>query len=276
MDATLAVSEGGANTLMQRLISLASTSSSSSTTAGPFTVGYSVSVALSGGSVQLLNAPVNRLRVNNVNVSGSVGAFFSFDLNNILPRICIPPFRVCIRIPFIGRVCTPQFCPTWPSLNVAVALPFSVNLSAEFGISVRSIGPNWEVDLLVFPFTLSVDLTPSAALIIAAIRADVNAALSGIPLIGPLIAGLINTVIGALTPLLSGVLAIINAFINTVLGLLNLFSLTVPVPLLTFPKQQTFLPAGVPLPADPPVDMTIAALNAGVLDRELVATADFA
>ena len=58
--------------------------------------------------------------------------------------------------------------------------------------------------------------------------------------------------------------------------LLNLFSLTVPVHLLSFTKLQPFLPAGVPSPGDPPVNVTIATLGASVLDRELVASADFA
>lgn len=277
MDATLAVSESGANTLMQRLISLASTSGSGSDSWGPFTVGYTANVALSGGSVTLLDAPVNRVRLNNVNIAGNVGAFFTFDLGAILPQICIPPFRLCVRIPFVGRVCTPQICIPWPPpLTVGVNLPFSVNASAEFGISVQSVGSNWEIDLLVFPFSLSIDLSPSAGLIISAIQAQVSATLGSIPLIGGLIAGLVNTVIGALTGVLAAILSAISGFINGLIMLLNLFSLTIPVPLLTFAKTQAFLPAGVPSASDPEVAMTIPALSATILDQELVATANFA
>lgn len=277
MDATVALSESGANTLMQGLISLAHTSASDSATFGPFTVGYTANVALSGGTVSLLDAPVNRVRLNNVNISGSVGASFTFDLANILPQICIPPFKICVDIPFLGTVCTPQVCiPMPPPLTVGVTLPFSVNASAEFGVSVQSVGSNWEVDLLVFPFSLSIDLSPSAPLIISAIQAEVSATLGAIPGIGSLLAGLVNTVIGALTGVLSGILSIISAFVNGVIMLLNLFSLTVPVPLLTFAKTQPFLPAGVPLASDPEVDVTIPALAATIVDKELVATADVA
>jgi len=277
MDATLALSEAGANTLMQRLIGLASTSSSSSGSWGPFSVGYTASVGLSGGTVTLLNAPVNRVRLNNVNISGNVGAFFTFDLGAILPQICIPPFRVCVNIPFVGRVCTPQVCIPWPPpLTIGVNIPFSVNATAEFGVSVQSVGTNWEVDLLVFPFSLSIDLSPSAPLIISAIQAQVSATLGSIPGIGGLLAGLVNTVIGAFTGVLSLILSAISGFVNGLIMLLNIFSLTVPVPLLTFAKTQPFLPAGVPSAADPEVDVTIPALAASILDQELVATANFA
>jgi hypothetical protein len=277
MDATLAISEGGANTLMQKLISLASASASDSGSWGPFTVGYTANVALSGGTVSLLNAPVNRVRLNNVNVSGNVGASFTFDLGAILPQICIPPFRVCVNIPFVGRVCTPQVCIPWPPpLTIGVNIPFSVNVTAEFGLSVQSSGPNWEIKLLVFPFSLSIDLSPSAPLIISAIQAQVSATLGSIPGIGGLLAGLVNTVIGALTPVLSLILSAISGFVNGVIMLLNIFSLTVPITLLTFAKTQAFLPANVPSPGDPEVDVTIPLLTASILDQELVATANFA
>src|SRR2546430_2283262 len=116
MDATIAVSEPGVNVVLQKAIALAHAASSDTATWGPFQVGYSASVALSGGVAVLENAPANKLDLNNVNVAGSVSAFFTFDLGLILPTICIPPFQVCVDIPFIGNVCTPQFCIPWPSV----------------------------------------------------------------------------------------------------------------------------------------------------------------
>lgn len=276
MDATIAVSENGANTLMQKLIALASISKSDSASWGPFTVGYNVNVALSGGTVELVNAPLNIVRLHNINVSGNVGAYFSFDLGNILPTICIPPFQVCVDIPFIGEVCTPQFCITWPSLTVPINLPFSVNVSADFGVSVRSIGPNWEVDLLVYPFSLFIDLSPMASVILNAIENAVSNALSVIPGIGSLIADLINAVLSTLNGLISAILSAISSFIHDVILLLDLFSPTIPVPLLTFSKAQAILPAGFPMPPDPEVDLTIATLGADIEDHEMVVTADFA
>jgi hypothetical protein len=274
MDATVAVSESGANQLMQKLLAGESISKSDSASWGPFSVGYSVNVALSGGTIELIDAPANIVRVHNLNISGNAGVYFSFNLGAILPTICIPPFKVCIDIPFVGEVCTPQVCITWPSITIPINLPFSVNVSADFGISVQSAGANWEVDLLVYPFSLFIDLSPMASVIINAIESQVDAVLNTIPLIGPLISSLVNMVIGALSGVLSTILNAISSFIHDVILLLDLFSPTIPVPILTFAKTQAMLPAGGP--SDPEVDVTIAALGATIADHELVATANFA
>jgi hypothetical protein len=274
MDATVAVSESGANQLLQKLLATESISKTDSASWGPFTVGYSVNVALSGGTIELIDAPANIVRVHNLNISGNVGAFFSFDLGAILPTICIPPFQVCIDIPVIGKVCTPQVCIPWPSVTVPINLPFSVDVSADFGISVNSVGSNWEVDLLVYPFSLFIDLSPMVGVILNAVENQVDSVLNTIPLIGPLISWLVNMVIGALSSVLSAILNAISSFIHDVILLLDLFSPTIPVPLLTFAKTQAMLAAGGP--SDPEVDITIAALGATIADHELVATADFA
>jgi hypothetical protein len=274
MDATIAVSEGGANQLMQKLLAGESISKSDSASWGPFTVGYNVNVALSGGTIELIDAPLNIIRLHNLNISGNVGVFFTIDLGQILPTICIPPFQVCVDIPFIGEVCTPQVCITWPSITVPINLPFSVNVSADFGLSVRDAGTNWEVDLLVFPFSLLIDLSPMATVILNAIESAIDGALNNIPLIGGLIAWLVNMVLGALNSVLLAILSTFSSFVHDVILLLDLFSPTIPVPLLTFAKTQAMLPAGGP--SDPEVDITIAALGASINDHELVATADFA
>jgi hypothetical protein len=112
MDATLAVSEGGINVVLHKAIALAHTSSHDTETWGPFFASYTASVALAGGTATLENAPANKLDLAGVNVSGAITGSIGFDLGLILPHICIPPVRVCVRIPFIGRVCTPQFCIT--------------------------------------------------------------------------------------------------------------------------------------------------------------------
>jgi hypothetical protein len=275
MDATIAVSESGANQLMQKLLAGESISKSDSASWGPFTVGYNVTVGLSGGTIELIDAPLNIVRVHNLDISGNVGVFITFDLGKILPKICIPPFQVCVDIPFIGEVCTPQVCIPWPPpITIPINFPFSVNVSADFGISVRDTGTSWEVDLLVFPFSLFIDLSPMVSVILNAIETAVDGVLNTIPLIGGLIAGLVNTVIGALSGVLSSILSTISSFVHDVILLLDLFSPTIPVPLLTFAKTQVILPAGGP--PDPAVDITIAALGAIINDHELVATADFA
>jgi len=278
MDATLAVSESGANHLMQGLIGLASIAKSDSGSWGPFSVGYDVNIHLAGGTVELVDAPSNLIRVHNVNVLGSVGVHFTFDLGAILPTICIPPFQICVDIPFVGRVCTPQVCIPWPPpLTVSLSLPIAVTItSLDFGILVQSNPTTWVIGILVHPFSLAIDLSPEAGAITSAISAAVHSALSSIPLIGDLIADLIDIVLNALTPLLGAILSAISGFINAVLMLLNLFSLTIPVPLLTFDKTQPALPANFPMPGDLEVDINIASLSANILDHELVAAGSIA
>jgi hypothetical protein len=276
MDATLAVSEGGINVVLHKAIALAHTSSHDTETWGPFFASYTASVALAGGTATLENAPANKLDLAGVNVSGAITGSVGFDLGLILPHICIPPVRVCVRIPFIGRVCTPQFCITWPHADATLTLPFAFNLDVSFGFRVDDLGSQWGIVLLIDPFSPRFDLTPMGPVIIAAIQAEVTSKLSGIPLIGGLLADLINTVIGAFTPIVSLVIGAFGALINTVLSLLDLLNVSIPYTLLKFDKQQTFIPANVPLGGDSPVNLTLAALTANVLDRELIAEGQFA
>lgn len=276
MDATLAVSEPGVNVVLGKALALANASQADSGTWGPFFANYAVSIGLSGGTATLRNAPDNRLDLTGVEVSGSVAAHVGFGLGLILPKICIPPVKLCVRIPFLGRVCTPQFCVTWPSISVGINLPFAFKLDASFGFRVDDLGSQWGIVLLVDPFSPRFDLTPMGPLIIAAIQAEVTSKLSAIPLIGGLIAGLVNTVIGAFSGVLGALLGAFGFLINTVLSLLDLLDVTIPFVLLRFDKTQIFIPANVPLGGDAPVKLTLAALGAQVLDRELVAEGQLA
>jgi hypothetical protein len=271
MDATIAISEPGVNVVMQKALTFANASKSDTGSWGPFEVGYAASVALSGGVATLVNAPANKLDLSGVHVAGSLSAHFTFDLGKILPTICIPPFKVCVHIPFVGTFCSPQICIPMPIINVPVTLPFAFDLDVSFGFQVNNLGSQWGIDLLIDPFSPRFDLTPMGPAIIAAIQAEVSAKLGSIPLIGGLIAGLINIVIGAFTPLLSGIFGAFGVLINLVLSLLDLLNVSIPFNLLKFDKQQTFIPANIPLIGDAPVKMVLAALQANVLDRELVA-----
>lgn len=276
MDATLAISETGVNVVLDKAIALAKASKSDSGTWGPFFANYSASVALSGGTATLQNAPANRLDLTGVNVSGFVSGSVGFDLGLILPKVCIPPVRLCVKIPFLGRVCTPQFCVTWPSVHVGFNLPFAFGLDASFGFQVDDLGAQWGIVLLVDPFSARFDLTPMGSLLVDAIKTEVTNTLSGIPLIGGLIADLVNTAIGAFSGVLSALLGAFGFLINTILSLLDLLNVTIPFVLLRFDKTQTFIPANVPLGGGAPVNLTIAVLGAEVLDRELVASGQLA
>lgn len=276
MDTTLAVGEAGVNVVLHKAIALAKASSSDTETWGPFFASYTASVALAGGTATLENAPANKLDLSGVNVSGAITGSIGFDLGLILPHICIPPFQVCVDLGWFGTFCTPQFCITWPHADVTLSLPFAFNLDVSFGFRVDDLGTQWGIVLLIDPFSPRFDLTPMGPVIIAAIKAKVTSQLSGIPLIGDLLAGLINTVIGTFTPVLSLVIGAFGALINIVLSLLDLLNVSIPYTLLRFDKQQTFIPANVPLGGDPPVQLTLAGLTANVLDHELVAEGQLA
>ena len=273
-DATIAISEGGTNKLLQDALSLAHASKSDSDSFRPFTVGYSVSVAVSGGTVELVDTPVEVIRLHDVNVIGSVGVSFDFDLGNILPQICIPPVQVCVHIPFLGTVCTPQFCIPWPHIHVAPTLPFAVKFSADFDVTVKNGGSTWDIVLQVFPFSVVIDPSPMADLLIDAIKQEVHDKLDQIPLIGSLIADLIDTVIGALQSVLDTLFQAIDALIHEVILLLDVFSPTIPVKLISFNKVQVFLPAGGA--GDNEVDVNMLSLSAHIASHELIGEAAIA
>jgi hypothetical protein len=273
MDATVAVSEGGVNKLVQELLASAVYSKSASGSWGPFTVGYSVYAAVSGGTVELVDAPIEIVRLHDFLISASVGVAFKFDLGNILPEICIPPVKVCVWTPW-GTVCTPQYCVPWPSVTVPLTIPLAAKVSADFGIEVRDGGSTWNVVLLVYPFSFVLDFSPMVDVILDAIKAEVHAKLDPIPIIGSIIADLINTVIGALQSVLNAIFAAIDALIHEVVLLIDIFSPTIPVTLLSFNKVEVMIPASGP--GDPDVDVILASLAAHISQHELVATTDFA
>jgi hypothetical protein len=270
-DATVAISEVGTNKLLQDALSLAHVSKSSSGTWGPFTVAYSVSLGASGGTIELVDTPIQVIRLHDVLVSGSVGVSFDFNLGNILPQICIPPVRVCVNIPFIGRVCTPQFCVPWPHVHTSVTLPFAVKFSADFNVTVEDGGSTWDIVLHVFPLSIVLDLSPMFDVLINAIKQAVHDVLDPIPLIGSLIADLIDTVIGVLQGLLDAIFQAIDALIHEVILLLDVFSPTIPFKLISFNKVQVFLPAGGP--GDGEVDVKLTNLAAHIAAHELISEA---
>jgi hypothetical protein len=275
MDTTLAVSESGVNVVLHKALAFAHGSKSDTESWGPFFASYSASVSLSGGTAKLENAPANKLDVTGLNVSGAIAGSVGFDLGLILPHICIPPVRVCIKV-FSHRFCTPQYCVTWPHVDVGLSLPFAFNLDVSFGFRVDDLGSQWAIVLLIDPFSPRFDLSPMGQVIIDAIKAEVEWKLSSIPLIGDLIADLVNTVIGVFTPVASLITGAFGVLINAVLSLLDLLNVSIPYTLLKFDKLQQFIPANIPLGGDAPVKLTLRALTANVLDDELVAEGQLA
>lgn len=210
-----ALDENGANALIPAVIaSLPPLSNSGSGNLGPFTATWGASASFSNGSIDLI-AP-NVIRIANSQLNYSLNFSFSFDLSSILPDFCLP--QVCVRIPFIGRVCVPpvKICVNWPTITIPVSHSGTINFTADFSLNVTLSGGNWLVDIVIVgvPF---LQFGPAAAAILAAIGVAASLVLLPIPFIGPFLAGavlLITAAIGIagltgflgpiLTPFVSG------------------------------------------------------------------------
>jgi hypothetical protein len=277
MDTTLAISEAGVNVALHKaLLALPPASKNGTQTWGPFFASYSASVALAGGVATLENAPANKLDLSNVNVSGAVFASIGFDLGLILPHLCLPPVQICVDLDILGTYCLPQFCIPWPHASISPSLPFNFNLDLSFGFRVDDLGLQWGIVLLVDPFSPRFDLSPMASIIINQMKAEVDSKLSAFSIPGSLVSELLGTVMDAFTPFVSVLLDAFSALINSALSLLDLLNVSIPLTLLKFDKQQTFIPANIPNSGDSPVKLTLTALSASVLSKELVAEGQFA
>jgi hypothetical protein len=274
MDATVAVSQSGVNKLIQQLLSSAQVSKSGSGSWGPFSAGYTVSAKVTGGTIELVDAPIQLIRLHDFNVSASAAVHVGFDLGNILPHLCFPPVRICVDIPWVGHFCTPQWCVPWPSIGVSLTVPISFNISADFGLEVRDGGSAWDVVLLVYPFSLVIDPSPTINAILEAVRQEVDGVLNGIPLIGGFLAHLLDLVIGALQGVIGAIAGAIDALIHEVVLLIDVFSPTIPVKLISFNKVEVMLPASGP--GDPDVDIVLASVTARIAQQELIAEATIA
>jgi hypothetical protein len=279
-DATIAISEAGMTTLLQRAID-GPLAAHGSGAWGPFIADYDVSLRISGGIVQFPDPslpPGPVVRLSEVVVQGTVVGSIGLDLARVLPQLCIPPFQVCVPIDFWGdQVCTPQYCVTWPtiSIQIPVIVP-PIGVSLDFAIlPPYQDGDVWRVDLGAYPFSLNFDLTPSINAILDKAKQVVHDILGQIPLIGDLIDGLVDTVINGLKAVINTILGAIHDFIEALIRLVDVFSPTIHFHAFKLSANQKILPAGGP--GDREVDLIIAALAAQVTtDKELLLTTDFA
>ena len=205
-----------------------------------------------GGDIELHS---NQIVLNRLHVPFDVGVSFSLDLNSILPRICLP--RICIHIPFIGNVCTPEICINWPTIHLGpVSHSGSLDLTASFHLDTRQAGgpqdPRWQV-MLVIDAVPNLQLDLASALLLGALLGAITVVLYAIPFIGLILGTLFAIVsaiitIGAATGFLGG---IITPFVRGLAFKIYEHSARLPI----------VAAAG---PADPEVDLTIAALAATV------------
>jgi hypothetical protein len=262
-DVIAAIDEGGANDLVHDAEALLGTlSASGSGSLGPFNANWSASASFSGGTADLI-AP-NVIRLADVRMDYTVSFTVSFDLSSIIPDFCLP--RVCVNIPFIGRVCTPRICIDWPTITIPVSHSSFVKFSADFNPSVTLVGGVWNVDLVVagVPF---LQLGPAAAALIVAIGAAAALILLPIPFIGPILALAVAGITAAIG--IAGALGLLGAILSPfVTGLrFNVYQQ---------PQVFEVLPAA---PPDAAVNVTLTAITAAVVstdEDELVLNVDFA
>ena len=215
---------------------------------GPFNANWSASAFLAGGTVDLI-VP-NVIRVTNCELHYRVHFSFSFDLSTILPDFCLP--QVCIRIPFIGKICTPKICVNWPTITIPVNFSDVVRFTADFRLDAHLSGPNWLIDAVILGIP-SLQISAAAAAILTALGVAAAAVLSVIPFIGPFLAGAVVAITAAIG--IAGVTGLLGPILTLfVSGLrLNLYK-----------QPRIFNVAQANLPLDPAVNINLNSIAASV------------
>jgi hypothetical protein len=259
---TAAVDETGANDLVATaLASLGTLSDSGTGSLGPFTASYTASATLSSGPVDLI-AP-GTVRIQNLRADWTVAASFGFDLSDIIPDFCLP--RICVNIPFIGRVCTPRICIDWPTVSIPVVLSDFVEVSADLGLAVALDAGKWKAKAVVQSLS-QLQFGPATFGLLLVIGAAATAVLLAIPFIGPLLAVAVAAILLAIG--IAGLLGFLGAILSPFLAGLE-------IPLYEQPQQFEVLPADGPF--DPAVFVTLDAVAARVdstTEDELVLAID--
>ena len=130
---------------------------------GPFTATWGAAATLAKGHVNLIAPDV--IRITDCELHYSVNFTFSIDLDSFLPHFCLP--RVCIPIPFDGRLCTPRICINWPTISVPLSHSGVVKFTADFTLKVHLSGGNWLVNIVIDGIP-SLQIDAEAAAILAA------------------------------------------------------------------------------------------------------------
>ncbi|WP_456391103.1 hypothetical protein [Profundibacter sp.] len=265
-DIQVAVDEAQAGQLVTTAQALLGTQSQSGGgSLGPFSANWSASANFTGGSIDL-RAP-DIIRISGMDMNFTVGIGLSIDLNDFLPRLCIP--AICIPIPFLPDLCTPRIClPPWPTISIGpISHSGTVDFTADFRLLASQDGTDWKIEIQIVNIP-SLSLDAISALIVTGLIGAVALALLAVPFIGPLLS-LATAAIGAVI----GVAAV-TGLLGPILGLfLNGLAFEV----YRQPEVQQVLPnMGA---NDPEVEIKITALSAQVLisdEDELVIDAEIA
>lgn len=274
-DATVAVSQDGLTTLLHGLLPNGPISKSSEVEWELFSASYDVSIAVSGGSIQL-NDLAQVIRFLDINVAGHAHAEAACDLGKILPHLCIPPVQICTPGFFGRKFCTPQYCPTWPSVSIPITIPLDINVSADFNLNVVEDGSNFNIVLGVIPSSLVIDATPMAGLILQAVKDYLHPIFAEIPhIISKVIDDLVHTAISAFDDAAKNLAILIRTLLHDLILGSDLLAPSAGITLLSFSKTQVLIPSDG-TPANPDVSITLTKLKVNIADGELVATADIA
>ena len=193
-DIVVAADESAATELLHDAeAALGTKTKSGSGSLGPFNASWSASAFLAGGTVDLI-AP-NVIRLANCELHYNLNFTFSFDLSNIIPDFCLP--QVCIKIPFIGKICTPGFCVNWPTITIPVSHSDLVKFTADFTLNAHLSGSDWLIDVVIVGIP-NLQISAAAAAILAAIGVAAAAVVAAVPFIGLFLAGAILAITAAI------------------------------------------------------------------------------
>lgn len=228
---------------------------------GPFTANWGASAFLAGGAADLI--PPNVIRIVNCELHYSLHFSFSLNLNNILPSFCLP--QICIPIPFLGRVCTPRICISWPTITIPVNYSDLIRFTSDFTLNAHLSGPTWLIDVVIVGVP-NLQISVGAAAILGVLGLAAAAILASIPFIGPLLAGAVLLITAAVG------IAGITGFMGPILGLF-LSGLTLNI--YKQPKLFTVLPFSPPFDAAVRINLDAIAASVSRTDEdELLITAD--
>ncbi len=262
-DLLVAADEIAANTLVQAgQTFLGTVAESGNGSLGPFNASWGASASFSGGIVSLREPDI--IRIANCSLNYSLNFSFSFDLSDIIPDFCLP--QICVRIPFIGRVCTPRICIDWPTINIPVNYSDSLQFSSDFRLSAALDAGEWSVDIEIVDIPL-LQLSPAATAILSAIGIAAAAILAPIPFIGPFLAAAVLAITAAIG------IAGLTGFLGPIL---SLFVSGLKFTIHKFDQRFVILPAASAI--DPEVAINIDGLTALVQssdEDELILEAEF-
>ncbi len=170
-----------------------------------------------------------------------------------------------MRIPFIGRICTPRICIDWPTIPVPVGFSDFVRFTSDFRPLVTLNAGFWNVDIQIVGIP-SLSLGAAGVALIAVVGAALSLAMLAIPFIGPFLAAAVIAI--------TAFIAVAGA--TGLLGpILSLFIAGLSFNIYKQPQVFEVLPAAGP--SDPAVHVNLDAITATVQstdEDELVLTVD--